>query len=201
MSDWEIRGKPALVIIHMQHGIVGKEGVPGQYEEIKKSGAIPHQQALLKAFRDRKLPVIYVNALHVTNALNPAGTLPAYGNLFKMIESSEAKPTDLEVIPELAPQPGEPVLTNWLMGAFTNSGLDQVLKACGAETLVLVGCATQAAVYTTALQAIERWYSVILPGDACASMRAQTGAHDVVLETMAPNIALVTGTEDVVAHL
>lgn len=202
MRDWKMKGKPALVIIHMQEGIVGEGGtIPGLYGEIKEQGVIPRQQALLGAFRARKLPVVYVNALHVTNTRNPARTLPAYGNLFKLIELAKTSPNDLDIIPEVTPQPGEPVLTNWLIGAFTNSGLDQVLRERVVETVVLAGCATHITVYTTCLQAVERWYSVVLPGDACGTMQEQARAHEVVLEIMAPNIALVTDTEDVIAHL
>ena len=202
MSDWKMKGRPALVILHMQQGIVGERGnIPGLYEAIKEAGIIPRQQALLGAFRDKKLPVIYVNALHVAKSQNPAGTLPAYGGLFGLIEMAKATPDNLEVIPELSPQPGEPVLTNWLIGAFTNSGLDQVLKARHVETLVLAGCVTHIAVYTAALQAVDRWYSVIVPADACASPQSQAKAQEVVLDIMAPNIALVTTTEDVIAHL
>jgi nicotinamidase-related amidase len=202
MSDWKMKGKPALVILHMQQGIVGKAGnISGLYEEVKKAGIIPRQQALLRAFRDRKLPVIYVNALAVTSLQHPAGILPAYGELFRLIEMAQPTPNNLEVIPELAPQPEEPVLTNWIIGAFTNSGLDQVLKARGAETLVLVGCVTNMAVYTAALQAVDLLYSVIVVGDACTTMLSQAKAHEVVLDVMAPNIALVTSTEDVIAHL
>jgi nicotinamidase-related amidase len=202
MNDWKMEGKPALVILHMQQGIVGERGnIPGLYEEVREAGIIPHQQALLRAFRDRKLPVIYVTALHVTNSQNPAGVLPAYGNLFRLIEVAQPTPNNLEIIPELAPQPEEPVLTNWIIGAFTNSGLDQVLKAHGAGTLVLVGCATHIAVYTAALQAVDLLYSVIVPRDACTSPRAQAKAQEIVLDIMAPNIALVTSTEDVMAHL
>jgi nicotinamidase-related amidase len=202
MSDWKMRGKPALVILHMQQGIVGKAGnISGLYEEVKKAGIIPRQQALLRAFRDRKLPVIYVNALAVTSLQHPAGVLPAYGELFRLIEMAQPTPNNLEVIPELAPQPEEPVLTNWIIGAFTNSGLDQVLKARGAETLVLAGCVTNMAVYTAALQAVDLLYSVIVVGDACTTMPSQAKAHEVVLDVMAPNIALVTSTEDVIAHL
>ena len=202
MSDWKMKGKPALVILHMQQGIVGERGnIPGLYEEVKEAGIIPRQQALLRAFRDRKLPVIYVNALTVTSQQNPAGILPAYGNLFRLIEMAKASPNNLEVIPELAPQLGEPVLTNWIIGAFTNSGLDQVLKARGAETLVLVGCATHIVVYTAALQAVDLLYSVIVPADACASPQSQAKAQEIVLDIMAPNVALVTTAEDVMAHL
>jgi nicotinamidase-related amidase len=202
MSDWKMKGKPALVILHMQQGIVGARGnIPGLYEEVQKAGIIPRQQALLKAFRDKKLPVIYLTALHVTNQQNPAGVLPAYGQLFRLIEAAQPTPNNLEVIPELAPQPGEPVLINWIVGAFTNSGLDQVLKAHGVDTLVMVGCATHIAVYTAALQAVDMLYSVIIARDACTSPQLQKKAEEVVLDIMGPNIALVTTTEDVIAHL
>jgi nicotinamidase-related amidase len=202
MNDWKMKGKAALVILHMQQGIVGERcNIPGLYQEVKESGILPRQQALLKAFRDRKLPVIYVVALHVTSQQNPAGVLPAYGNLFRLIEVAQPTPGNLEVIPELAPRPGEPVLTNWIIGAFTDSGLDQVLTAHSVDTLVLVGCVTHIAVYTAALQAVDRLYSVIIARDACTSPREQARAEEVVLDLLAPNIALVTNTEDVIAHL
>ncbi len=202
MTDWTMKGKPALVILHMQQGIVGKSShIPGLYEAVKKNGIIPLQQALLKSFRDRGLPVVYVKALIVNKAQNPCGVMPAYGNLCRLIESAQASPDALEIIPELAPRQGEPVLTNWLIGAFSNSGLDQVLKARVVETLVLVGCITQLAVYTAALQAIDRWYSAIIASDACTSPPSQAKAEEAVLEIMAPNIALVTKTADIIAHL
>ena len=156
---------------------------------------------MLKSFRDRKLPVIYIVALHVTSQQNPAGVLPAYGGLFRLIEIAEPMPDNLEILPELAPQPGEPVLTNWIIGAFTNSGLEQVLNAHNVTTLVMAGCVTHIAVYTAALQAVDRLYSVIIPSDACTAPESQKEAEKVVLDIMAPNIALVTDTEDVIAHL
>jgi nicotinamidase-related amidase len=201
VNDWEIRGKPALIILHMQELIAVGRADPSLLDAMKKAGTIPHQQTLLKAFRDKKLPVIYVNVLVTSNKQNPAGSFPAYGNLFRRMEAREAYPNDMEVIPELSPQPGEPVLSNWFIGAFSNSGLDQVLKARGVETLVLTGVATHVVVYTTALQAIELMYSVILVSDACTSRPEQAKAHETVLEIMGPTIALVTSTEDVITHL
>ena len=81
MTDWEMIGKPALVILHMQEGIVGNRRMfPGKDKDIELAGVLPHQQALLKAFRDRELPIVYVNALP-----NPIGILPAYGFHFRKV--------------------------------------------------------------------------------------------------------------------
>lgn len=202
MDKWEMRGKPALVVLHMQQGIVGERcNIPGLHDEVRKAGIIPRQQALLRAFRGRNLPVIFVSALHVTNQQNPAGVLPAYGNMFRMIEVARPTPDNLEIIPELAPEPGEPVLVNWVIGAFNNSGLQQVLTAHGVQTLVLAGCATHIAVYTAALQAVDLLYSVIIARDACTSQQSQAKAEEAVLEIMGTNIALVTDTQDIIAHL
>jgi nicotinamidase-related amidase len=203
MSDWKIKGKPALVVLHMQEGIVGSlttYNTPGITPD-----QLSRQQALLKAFRDKNLPVIYVNVLH--SSMNPAGSLPAYGRMFKRVGMYQENPKKLEVIPQLAPLPGEPVLLNWLMGAFTNSGLDQVLKAHSIETVVIFGGALHIAVYNATVQAVDLWYSVVIPEDACVptkeSVRTPEEAkiREVVLEAMFPNIALVTTTKDVIAHL
>src|SRR4030042_1290637 len=110
MSEWKMDGKPALVLLHMQKGIAS-EGtfIPGWRDDslkaIKDSGMITRMQELLKAFRAKGLPVIFVNVLP-----NPIGVLPAYGKLFRKIEEAKLDATllnspaireSLEVIPEL----------------------------------------------------------------------------------------------------
>jgi nicotinamidase-related amidase len=167
---------------------VGKNGnIPGLYEAVQKAGIIPRQQALLKAFRAKALPVIFVRALHVTGAQDPCGVLPAYGRLCRLIEATKEKPDDLDIIPEVAPLPGEPVLTNWMIGAFTNSGLDEVLKARGADTLVLAGC-VRILVYTAAFAGHRRWYSAIIaptravpPDFSKANVRAGNAGAEISL--------------------
>ena len=198
MSDWEMRGKPALLILHMQHAIVGKgSGIRPEFAKaVRESGIIIRQQALLKAFRTRKLPAIYINVLKRPPV---SGAFPAYGFIWEESKSAKPSPKDLEVIPELAPQPGEPVLVNWPISAFNNSGLDQALRICGAETLVLAGFITDGIVFSAVQGAADRCYSVIVPNDASASPSAK--AHEAVMERMAPMIALVTTTQDVIAHL
>jgi len=191
MSDWKMNGKPVLLILHMQNGIVGRHR-----ELLNNAGVIRNQQALLKAFRQKSLPVIYVNVL-----LNPpaAGKLPAYGFLWQQTKGTTNKPDDLEVIPELSPQPGEPVLFNWPTGAFNNSGLDRALKLCGADTLVAAGFSTNGVVYSVMQGAADRYYSTIIPKDASAAASVKT--HKVFMESIAPATSLVTTTEEVIAHL
>lgn len=199
MSDWKIKGKPALIIIHMQNAIAREDGAVaffGHAKAAKEAGIIPRQQALLKKFREKKFPVIYVNA-------GGFNTFPAYGKFWEALKSlpnlNLPGSKDIEVIPELAPKPGEPILINWPVNVFANSGLGQVLKDYGVGTLILVGLATDIAVFTAASQASDMGYSVIVPSDASASGKAR--AHEVVMTDMLPGMALVTTTEDVLAHV
>ncbi len=193
-------GKPALILIHMQHGITHEAGtvaVFGHAKATRESGIISRQQALLKAFRAKRLPVIFVNAI------TPASTkYPAYGKFWPVIQKLNPNlpgTKDVEVIPDLAPAPGEPVLFNWPFGMFTGSNLEKVLKKNQVETLVLVGVATDMAVLTGVLQAADLFYNLIVPNDASTSANLQ--AHEAAMNLMIPAMALVTTTEDVLAHL
>lgn len=199
MSEWKLVGKPALILIHMQHGITHPEGTVaflGHAKATRESGIIPRQQVLLNAFREKKLPVIYVNAV-----TDPKSKFPVYGRFWGGIQKTGANlpgSKDIEVIPELAPLPGEPVLGNWVFGMFTNNNLEQVLKDQGLETLVLVGVATDMAVLAAVFQASDLLYNLIVPSDASTS--ANPKFHEAAIE-MIDAIALVTTTEDVIAHL
>jgi nicotinamidase-related amidase len=212
MSDWKMHGKPALLILHMRPALKEVEA-----EALKKTGIIPRQQALLKAFRSKKLPVIYVNDKPFP--LNGDLHFPVYGNLWERFAKTEfishEKMTEVmpelapepftsseemtKVMPELAPQPGEPVLLSWPFDPFNESGLDQALKLYGVQTLVMVGFASYGGVYGALQVAADLYYSIIIPKDASAGPSDE--ANQAFMETIAPMNALVTTTDDVIAHL
>ena len=219
-KDWKMEGKPALVLMHLQRGLAG-EGMfipnwgPHAAKGIAESGMVPKCRELADAFRERNLPVIFVNAIP-----NPIGKVPAYGDLFREIEAAKiTNPyfTDdfirkgLEVMPEMGQIPSDEVVYNWLIGSFTNSGLDTVLRKHNASTLILAGFAQQSVVYSTAVVAGDLWYNCVIPVDAsyvCVPT-ITPGYHekldDVVCEAlirvMAQTIAQVTDTADVIDHL
>jgi nicotinamidase-related amidase len=210
MNEWKLKGKPALVILHMQEGIVGSLLPEERAREVRESDHTPHQQALLKAFRARKLPVIFVN---VDVPINPPDIFPAYGTMFDYLSkqaetrrSGDDNLKRLDVIPELALLPGEPVLFNWFLGAFAHSGLEEVLKERGVDTIVFFGGALHIAVFNATLQAVDLSYSVIVPQDACIPTLSANRTPEMMklreafLE-MLSRYALVTTADDVIAHL
>jgi nicotinamidase-related amidase len=200
MSDWQMVGKPALVLIHMQRAIV-KEGSPldglGHSRATRESGVILRMEALLKAFRDKGLPVIFVNAY------TPSDTkFPVYGRFWNFIQKTDVNAMgtpDVEVIDELAPQAGEPLFYNWPFGIFQGNDMEKYLQDLGVETLVMAGVATGMAVGTAAFAGADRLYNLIVPEDA--STDGNQELHDIIFKAMIPAIALVTSTDDVIAHL
>ncbi len=191
MGDWKMNGKPALLILHMQNGFAK------HHRELwEKSGIITKQQALLKAFRSKSLPVIYINVM-----LNPpvAGKQPVYGLIWEQNIGTTNDPKDLEIIPELSPEPGDSVLINWPTGAFNNSGLDRTLRLNRVETIVVTGFSTTGVVYSTMQGAADRYYSTIIPKDA--TIAASPKGYEVFIDLIAPALSLVTTTEDLIAHL
>lgn len=200
MSEWELTGRPALLLVHMQNSIC-KTPSPleplGHARATWEDGIVPHIQDLLAAFRVKGLPVIYVCTYTAEDV-----RFPAYGFFWPGVKESRVNymgTRDVEVIEELAPAEGEPVFYNWPFNIFWAKGLEQYLRDEGIETVVLGGVATGMSVGTAAFALADRFYNLIIPSDACAD--GNRALHDMILGSMLPAIALVTTSDDIIAHL
>jgi nicotinamidase-related amidase len=103
------------------------------------------------------------------------------------------------VIEALAPRPGELVIDKNSSGAFNSSGIDACLRNLGLETLVVGGMATEMCVETTARDAADRGWNVILVEDACLTFRPED--HRASLSAMARVFAQVWPSGRVLAEL
>jgi nicotinamidase-related amidase len=200
MDEWRLEGKTALLLVHMQNAIV-KAPSPleplGHIRATWEDGIVPRMEKLLAAFRDKGLPVIYVNAHTPGDA-----KFPVYGRFWPAVEKTKVNmmgTPDVEVIDELAPREGEPLFFNWPFGIFEGNDLEQYLRDQSIETVVLVGVASGMAIGTAAFALADRFYNLIVPEDAATDGNKEL--HDVIFKAMIPAIGLVTTTDDVIAHL
>ena len=74
-----------------------------------------------------------------------------------------------EIVPELAPAPGETVIDKPGKGAFYATALDAHLAALGSRALVFAGVTTEVCVQTSMREANDRGYDCLLASDATGS--------------------------------
>ena len=72
---------------------------------------------------------------------------------------------------EFAPQEGDLVVHKKTFGAFNSSNLDDVLREHGIDTLVICGISTNCCVETTARDAADRGYGVVIVDEALRRLR------------------------------
>ena len=104
-----------------------------------------------------------------------------------------------DVVAELTPQPHELVIDKNASSPFNGTGVDQLLRNLNLETLVISGMATDMCVETTARDAADRGYNVIVAEDAVATFFADH--HRAALSAMARVYTKVWSTSQIVEAL
>jgi nicotinamidase-related amidase len=170
----------ALVLIDLQDGILGYPLAPLSGPELLAKG-----KALAERFRAAKAPVVLVNVAWAADSkdvlrapvdypTHPEGGFPkGFSNLGAGLSKD-----------------GDILITKRQWGAFTGTELDVQLRRRGIRTIVLGGVATNMGVESTARQAWELNYEVIIAKDATTSLAADM--HEFALTKIFPMISRVT---------
>ena len=74
-----------------------------------------------------------------------------------------------EIIPELTPEPGDPIIDKPGSGAFYATELEHILHKRGVRNLIIMGVTTEVCVSTTLREASDRGFDNLLLEDCCAT--------------------------------
>ena len=181
----------ALVLIDLQQGILGNALAPHPVDTV-----LDHATALAAACRDAGATIVPVNVAFAADLID---------RLQQPVDSPQPRPANgyppnwAELHPRIAAVPASFRITKRQWSAFHGTELDLQLRRRGITTIILGGVATNFGVESTAREAWQHNYSVVIAKDACSSVAAD--AHRFAIEKIFPRISRVRGTAEIVAAL
>lgn len=178
----------AAIIIDMQRDFMEPGGFGetlGNDVSLLRSVIAPCGR-LLSALRERHVFTIHTREGHRPDLSdapiaklergNPSHRIGQAGPMGRILIRGEA---GHDIIEELYPRPGEPVIDKPGKGAFYATELGPMLINRRVETLLVCGVTTEVCVHTTVREANDRGYRCIVVEDCCASYFPEF--HEVAL--------------------
>jgi nicotinamidase-related amidase len=170
--------RTAVIVIDMQRDFLEPGGFGeslGNDVSLLKRAILPIQ-ALLQGARKKKMLVIHTREGHRPDLSDapkakvergaPSMRIGAPGPMGRILIRGEP---GQDIIPELYPIEGEPIIDKPGKGAFYATDLQTILVNKGIESLIVCGVTTEVCVHTTVREANDRGYRCIVPGDCCGS--------------------------------
>jgi biuret amidohydrolase len=168
----------SLVIIDMQRDFLEPGGFGaalGNDVSLLRRTIVPTKR-LLEAARAAGLSIIHTREGHRPDLADLPPAKKARGRLVAGIGDPGPMGRILvrgepghDIIPELYPLPGEPVVDKPGKGAFHATDLDAMLKNRGIAQLIVCGVTTEVCVNTTVREANDRGYECVVVADCVGS--------------------------------
>ena len=179
----------ALVVVHLQNVTMAMTTAPHTAQDV-----LANSLRLADRCRTHGALVVLIRvSVGVRGAMQLRPQIDAPFPAFKVPERWDEFP------PELGPRDFDVVVTSFNWGGFFATDLDQQLRRRAIKTLLIGGIATNFGVESTARQAHEAGYELVLVEDAMGGFEADE--HRFAVERIFPRIGRVRSTREVLEAL
>ncbi|MFT6907453.1 MAG: nicotinamidase-related amidase [Oleiphilaceae bacterium] len=184
--------RTALLIIDMQRDFCDLQGYMNtRGDDVSAARAIiPIICKVRSASRSKGIKVIYTREGHrpdlsdlpLSKRLKTAlagAEIGSHGPLGRLLVRGEP---GWDFVPELLPEHDEVVIDKPGTGAFHGTDLQHILMTSGIENLILTGVTTGVCVTSTAREATDRGFNVLVLSDCCAE--PDQSNHDIAIRLL-----------------
>jgi len=192
--------RTTLIVIDMQNAFGSKGGmfdkVGVDITGIQK--VVPPTAAAIEAARRAGIKVVWIKMGFQPDLSDlgaedsPNGRLLLKCGVKDGVLTREQWATD--IVDELAPEDGEPVIYKTRFSAFYRTDLDELLRSYGAKHLIITGCTTSICVESTIRDAFFRDYHCILLEDCTAEPNHSN--HEATVQLVQETFGSVSSSTD-----
>ena len=183
--------RPALLIVDFVNGF----NDPALFGGGNIAEAIAATVPLLRAARDANIPIAFTRVVYAQDGSDACAFTLKMPGLVVLTEGAPAS----QVVPELAPLPGEHVLRKTQPSAFFGTGLAEWLKARNVDTVLVTGATTSGCVRASVIDSMSYNFRTVVVAD-CVGDRA-IGPHEANLFDMEQKYADLMNADEATARL
>lgn len=187
----------ALIVVDIQNDFCATDGLLAQYgsDMTLTQEMVPRLERFIDEARKVELPIIYVQVTH--NEQNTSAAWLDQRLMHTRKNNCTVEGTWGAEFYRLQPLPGEMIIQKHRYSAFVGTELDPILRSMGIGTVVVTGVGTNVCVESTARDAFQRDYYVVMLEDCVATTSLE--AHLASLNNIRRHFGLVVTSGDVIA--
>jgi nicotinamidase-related amidase len=180
--------KPVLIVIDMLNDFLDP------WDSKRKGQLVDSINELAIALRKASHPVVWVRQEFEPDLSDAFAEMRA-----KDIHVTIKGTLGCQILPELAVDPADLVIVKKRYSAFFGTDLDSILEQFRPDPLILAGINTHACIRTTAIDAYQRDWPVVLAQDCIDSY--DRPHHEMTVKYLKDKIALVLTNREIMSSL